>query len=131
MTAPRVCPCGCGRKVGWGPHKKGAAIGYVEADMMLVFVEPILRDSLEYDDPSPRERSEMEKFIYNGKQLRGWLLEHIHGTASPSRTPDMMQLQQALEAFREDAAAIAASAEEMGHVVSDGHGNLTYLGRTE
>lgn len=130
MNVPKICPCGCGRKLGWGPHKKGAAVGYVEISELLAFVTPMVEDSLRLDNPTPQNRSETERFLANGAQLKRWLLEHVHGTATPGRTPDLRQLSSGLQAFEQDTARILASATENGWVVDDGRGNPRYTGRS-
>lgn len=126
MSAPKVCPCGCGRKVGWGPQKKGAAVGYVEMSDMLAFVTPIVQDSLRLDGPTAQERTESEKFLANGKHLTDWLLEHVHGAAAPARTPDLVKLSSGMTAFKGDVARILSTAHVAGWVTDDGHGNPRY-----
>jgi hypothetical protein len=129
MADPKTCPCGCGKRVGWSPQKKGAASSYVELSSTLSFVAPILHDSLRMDDPPSDERQETERFLANGNQMRQWLIDHVHGTAAPGRTPDLLELAGGLRALNQDVARILAWADESGWIIDDGQGNPRYTGR--
>lgn len=95
------CPCGCGRKV---PLGRGGAAKV--ARRMAGWLE-----ALREVDPEvfpPEHRGDLPVFIENGEQLEAWLLEHVHKTALPGRTPDLMDLNRRVQAFEGAAVKVIA-----------------------
>jgi len=91
------CPCGCGTRVGL--LKKGAAKATQTMDEALAALHEVIRDL----DTDPELRAEFEdsealrSFEQGGKQIRSWLLDHLHGTARPGQTPDLLAIKRAMD----------------------------------
>lgn len=94
-----TCPCGCGRKVPF--MRGGAAKGARSMRELLVLLEDGTVDRF-----PPEHRGEVEQFISTGHELENWFLEHVHKTATPTRTPDLLALSRQLRAYLEAAAKI-------------------------
>ncbi len=49
---------------------------------------------LEADD---RGVGELRSLQETGERIRGWLLDHVHGRARPSTTPDLLALKRLMD----------------------------------
>lgn len=101
------CPCGCGRKVGF--TKKGSAKAYPEAIEAAAFYQDVEASPWVQEGADPQTRSRLLAAAASASRLPGYFLEHLHGTARPGSTPDVMTLAQQLRANRQLADEIAAS----------------------
>ncbi len=92
MASP--CPCGCGRKI--AHSRQVAAAGLVEMDAALTAIrdaiDVLLGTSARPDVPRDF-RSQSERFLRSGEDLRRDFLAHAHGSASPVVTPDLVELR--------------------------------------
>jgi hypothetical protein len=104
-----VCPCGCGRKIGFS--RRGAAAGLERVDGILEDVTPVVERQLAREDVDPEGQTAAREFLANGHRLRAWFLEHCHGEANPYSTPNLMKLSRALKAFGDEAAGILAGGD--------------------
>lgn len=89
------CPCGCGTRVGL--MKSGFAKGLDRVQTARGFIEPVLREYLEDVDVVAATRNDLELHMQVGAELERHFRAHVHGTATPSTTPDGMALKRALD----------------------------------
>ena len=86
-----ICPCGCGRRLGFW---RGAGKGYRWAWDATRRIEAHRLDL----DRNPQVPAQLAESLYenvtNGVQLCGWWLDHCHRTATPLATPDMKALTE-------------------------------------
>jgi hypothetical protein len=112
-TPTTMCPCRCGRWI--GERNLGPAAQYPELAELLVAATPALvwiRDA-DVDDPEWKHtQASTERFRANCSHVLRHHLDHLHGTAVPGRTPDVLALSRmtaaAARGLRE-AAAVSAS----------------------
>jgi hypothetical protein len=112
-TPTTMCPCRCGRWI--GERHLGPATQYPELAELLVAATPALvwiRDA-RVDDPEwKRTQASTERFRANCSRVLRHHLDHLHGTAVPGRTPDLMALSRmtaaAADGLRE-ASTVSAS----------------------
>lgn len=90
------CPCGCGRRFGaFSVVKKGAAIKWTE----IAFAVPTFQEATNRlitaagDQISERDRAEVLRAFGRHREISGYLLDHMHGSAAPGRTPDLQALR--------------------------------------
>lgn len=108
-----LCPCRCGRYI--GPRSLGPARQYPELAQLLQAATPALdwiRDA-ELDDPDwVATQASTERFRGNCHQVLHHHLDHLHGTASAGRTPDIASLSRMTNAAADglrEAASVSAS----------------------
>lgn len=95
---PAVCPCGCQQTLA-GTRRAGG-IGVQDTDALLSIV-----DAVDEQELAPADRQQLLQIRADLRQLRFWFLEHAHGSAGPSSTPDLLALHDELEAFKAGFAA--------------------------
>ena len=101
-----LCPCGCGRKVGFAT--KAAAVGVHNMDEMLAVVTPALEARLADAAIDEDAAAELRRSLEGGQEIRGWLLAHVHKEAVPGVTPDLLKLKRAFDRWAENARSLAA-----------------------
>lgn len=85
--------------------KGGPAKLYPSVREMIEVGTPYLDWILEHDfaeDGWPEFQTETRKFKTNLSTLDSWFLAHLHNTARPGETPDLMQLNKAYQLFQDD-----------------------------
>lgn len=96
-----ICACGCGRKAPFG--RGGAAKALANLVEALDIWEDRSQQWLELtggiDD---RSRAIIKKQTEEGRLIKQHLISHIHKTARPGVTPDLMRVNQALNFWREE-----------------------------
>lgn len=102
------CPCGCGRKVGL--TKRGAASALQRVDELRAIATPMVSAMARSAAVSAEERAENQKLLTNMDAMRGWLIEHIHGSARPGATPNLLDLHNAINLLEGDVAYIVTVA---------------------
>ncbi|MCD9622722.1 hypothetical protein [Rhabdothermincola salaria] len=112
-SSATLCPCQCGRYL--GPRSLGPARQYPELAELLVAATPALDWIREarVDDPEwIATQASTERFRSNCSQVLRHHLDHLHGTATAGRTPDIASLSRmtvaAADGLRE-AASVSAS----------------------
>jgi hypothetical protein len=88
-SGPGVCPCGCGRSLGF---RRGAGKGYRWAHDATARMDSVRLRFSAYLAESPELEEATLSVIAYGCRICGWWLDHCHRTATPLATPHMMQL---------------------------------------
>jgi hypothetical protein len=60
---------------------------------LLTYVDAVISDGIERDRLDDITRAGLERLAVDGRQIRDWFLEHVHGTADPVGTPDVLSLR--------------------------------------
>lgn len=89
------CPCGCGKKVGF--MKSGFAKGLERVMVARTHSDEVFREYLDVVDLVPDTRRNVELHLKVGAELERHFAAHVHGTATPSNTPNGMELKRALD----------------------------------
>jgi hypothetical protein len=98
-----LCPCGCGREVGFFKQGSGRAVQVMDQRLAA------LRDLLRTIDAQPireQRRDELRAFEQHGQNIRAWFLANIHGHSRPGVTPDLVAIKRAMDAWTDRADAI-------------------------
>jgi hypothetical protein len=93
MPVVRVvtCPCGCEQQVGWS--RRGAAVGAETMAANIGIIEAVITEGLDRESLDEFTLAGLERFAADGRQIREWFLQHVHGTADPVETPDVLSLR--------------------------------------
>ena len=75
-------------------------------------VDALLRESEARGDARDF-RSQSDRFLVSGEDLRRNFLAHAHGSVSPSITPDLVALRARMNEWVETAALLVESASEL------------------
>lgn len=100
------CPCGCGRPLGF--TRRGAAAGYRRAEDLRVRLEKVATEATRELAPPSDQAGIIERSPQQAANVRDELLEHCHGTASPTQTSDQLTLSRMLSTLDELAAQLEA-----------------------
>lgn len=85
-----ICPCGCGRRLGF--NKSGAAKAYNGCTTIIDNATPLVAEIKHH--VSERDGAELAQVLVDANAVRAAFLEHLHGEARPGRTPDLLALAQ-------------------------------------
>lgn len=109
------CPCGCGRFV--GQRSSGPATQYPELRALLEASTPALNwiSVARIDDDSWQGTQDAaERFRANCERVLAYQLEHLHGTAEPRRTPDIVALSRLTQMAKDGLLESVAVSESLG-----------------
>ena len=109
------CPCHCGRDI--GPRRLGPAAQYPGLANLLDAATPALdwiRDTEIDDTDWARTQRSTERFRRNCNQVLRHHLDHLHGTATAGRTPDIPSMLRLTEAAAGGLLEAVALSELMG-----------------
>lgn len=95
----RTCPCGCEARIRRGV--RGAAVG-LERYRSLAPIAEMVTDAALSTNLHADDRVFVENLRKLGPMIERSLLEHLHGEASPAKTPNMLQIYKAQKAWEAD-----------------------------
>jgi hypothetical protein len=113
----QLCPCGCGKRLGWGVTKKGAATAYEQVSQWDELTRQIVLDELLHGLHPQGERVEMQRLLDTLSQIKGVLRDHLHGKARPATHPNLMQIAEGLPLIEDACMSWISTAYERGAIV--------------
>jgi hypothetical protein len=115
-TAKTVpCPCGCGRYI--GERRLGPATQYPELGALLRMATPAIEWFLDHDaevDDWRVHQLAAQKARAGCERVLGYHVDHLHGTASAGRTPDLGMLLMLTSVARTQLLEVVETSQRLG-----------------